>query len=183
MLSEQVVLILLANAVEALPNGHGNITMKTGTTRTTSGDLGVFMEISDSGIGIPAEGLSKLFTPCYTTKAQGTGLRLAIAKKFTELHGGAITAANRVGGGATIYLFGSAAKGVREADSDLDGLSITPGRLLGQEEAAVVEAIYELELTRRVVISTLFYSREEGDAPLTRASPFRAGVEAEAVLV
>jgi predicted nucleotidyltransferase len=85
--------------------------------------------------------------------------------------------------GATIFLFGSAARRVREADSDLDVLIITSARLTRQEEAAVADGIYELELARGVVISTLFYSRDEWNAPLARATPFRARVEAEAVLV
>ncbi len=85
--------------------------------------------------------------------------------------------------GATIYLFGSATKGVRQADSDLDVLIITNTHLSRQEETAVTEAIYELELARGVVISSLFYSREEWDAPLARATPFHARVEGEAVLV
>jgi len=85
--------------------------------------------------------------------------------------------------GATIYLFGSAAEGVRQPDSDLDVLIITNTHLSRQEEAAVTEAIYEIELARGVVISTLFYSRDEWHAPLARATPFRARVEAEAVLV
>ena len=84
---------------------------------------------------------------------------------------------------ATIYLFGSAAKGDRQADSDLDVLIITNGHLSRQDQAVVTEAIYELELARGVVISTLVYSRDEWDAPLTRATPFHARVEAEAVLV
>lgn len=85
--------------------------------------------------------------------------------------------------GATIYLFGSAAKGVRQADSDLDVLIITDSLLPRQEEVAVTDAIYELELTHAVVISILFYPRQDWDAPLTRATPFRERVEAEAVLV
>jgi len=84
---------------------------------------------------------------------------------------------------ATIYLFGSAARGVREAGSDIDVLIITSTRLSRQEAAALEGAIYELELARRVVISTLVYSRDEWDAPLARAAPFRARVEEEAVLV
>ena len=101
MLLEQVVLSLLANAVEAIPNGDGNITVTTGEARMESGAPAVFLEVSDSGVGIPADGVPKLFTPFYTTKAQGTGLGLAIAKKFTEAYGGAITASSRPGAGAT----------------------------------------------------------------------------------
>lgn len=101
MLLEQVVLSLLANAVEAIPNGEGNIAVTTGEARMESGAPAVFLEVSDSGVGIPADGVEKLFTPFYTTKAQGTGLGLAIAKKFTEAHGGAITVSSGPGAGAT----------------------------------------------------------------------------------
>jgi predicted nucleotidyltransferase len=83
----------------------------------------------------------------------------------------------------TIYLFGSAAKGLRKADSDLDILIISSARLSRQGEAAVADAIYEIELAHGVVISTLFYSKEEWEAPLIRAMPFRARDQAEAVLV
>ncbi len=100
MLLEQVLLSLLANAVEAIPGGGGDIAVTTGTTRMESGAPAVFVEIADSGVGISAEGLPKLFTPFYTTKAQGTGLGLAIAKKFTEAHGGVIAASSRSGSGA-----------------------------------------------------------------------------------
>ena len=100
MLLEQVVLSLLANAVEATPGG-GDIVLTTGTTRMESGAQVVFVEVADSGVGIPEQEVSRLFTPFYTTKAQGTGLGLAIAKKFTEAHGGTITFSSRTGAGAT----------------------------------------------------------------------------------
>jgi two-component system, NtrC family, sensor histidine kinase HydH len=99
MLLEQVVLSLLANAVEAIPGG-GDIVLTTGTTRMESGAQAVFVEVGDSGVGIPEQELARLFTPFYTTKAQGTGLGLAIAKKFTEAHGGTITVSSRAGAGA-----------------------------------------------------------------------------------
>ena len=73
--------------------------------------------------------------------------------------------------GATIYLFGSAAKGLRTADSGLDVLIISPARLSRQAEAEVAEAISRLELANGVVISILFYAREEWEAPLAGATP------------
>jgi predicted nucleotidyltransferase len=85
--------------------------------------------------------------------------------------------------GATLYLYGSGARGTREPDSDLDLLIVTEARLSRAEEAAVADAVYEIELARGVVISTVCYSRAEWDAPLNRATPFRNRVEAEAVLV
>jgi two-component system sensor histidine kinase HydH len=98
MLLEQVALSLLANAIEAMPNGGGTINVTTGAD--SAGRI-AFVEVRDSGVGIAAEGIPKLFTAFYTTKAQGTGLGLAIAKKFTEAHGGTITVSSRPGTGAT----------------------------------------------------------------------------------
>lgn len=73
-----------------------------------------------------------------------------------------------------------AAKGIRNADPDPDVLIITNAHLRRPEEAPVTEAIGELELANGVVISTVFYSREDWDAPLTRVTPIRARVEAGA---
>ena len=85
--------------------------------------------------------------------------------------------------GATVYLYGSGARGTREPDSDLDLLIITGDRLSRSQEAAVADAVYEVELARGVVISTLCHCRAEWDAPLTRATPFWNRVEADGVLV
>ncbi len=85
--------------------------------------------------------------------------------------------------GATVYLYGSGARGTREPDSDLDLLILTEAGLSLDEERAVADAIYEIELARGVVISTVRYDRTEWEAPLMRATPFRSRVEAEAVLI
>jgi predicted nucleotidyltransferase len=85
--------------------------------------------------------------------------------------------------GATVYLYGSGARGTREPDSDLDLLILTETGASRDEERAVADAIYDLELARGVVISTIHYDRTEWDAPLTRATPFRIRVETEAVLL
>jgi predicted nucleotidyltransferase len=83
--------------------------------------------------------------------------------------------------GATVYLYGSGARGACEPDSDLDLLILTEHRLSREEEDLAAHAVYHIELARGVVTSTLFYSREKRDAPLNRATPFRNRVEAEAV--
>ena len=92
-------------------------------------------------------------------------------------------AIRRVVPGATMYLYGSGARGTREPDSDLDVLLLTETPLSHDEENALADAVYELELARGVVVSTIQYERAEWDAPLTRATPFRTRVEAEAVLL
>ena len=85
--------------------------------------------------------------------------------------------------GAVVYLYGSGARGTREPDSDLDLLILTDIPVSREDGRAVADAIYEVELAQGVVISTILYDRAEWDAPLTRATPFRARVEAEAVLL
>ena len=50
----------------------------------------VFLEVSDTGHGIPADIVPRIFEPFYTTKHQGTGLGMAIAKRIVEAHGGEI---------------------------------------------------------------------------------------------
>lgn len=101
MLLEQVILSLLANAIEAMPDGGGAVIVTTGDTSDGMRGRAAFVEVSDTGTGISEEMLPKLFAPFCTTKAQGTGLGLAMAKKFTEAHGGTISGTNRPDGGAT----------------------------------------------------------------------------------
>jgi signal transduction histidine kinase len=99
ILLEQVFLSLIGNAIEAIPDGTGTISIVTGTDVDGTGAPSIFAEILDSGVGIPAEQLSRIFEPFYTTKAQGTGLGLAIAKKFAEAQGGALTVWSKPGEG------------------------------------------------------------------------------------
>ena len=58
------------------------------------------MRVADSGTGIPADKLNKIFDAFYTTKRDGTGLGLSIARAIVETYGGKIWAENRPGGGA-----------------------------------------------------------------------------------
>ena len=61
------------------------------------------IEVEDNGRGLP-EPMDRLTEPYVTTRASGTGLGLAIVKKIMEEHGGALTLANRTGGGASVGL-------------------------------------------------------------------------------
>jgi signal transduction histidine kinase len=92
----QVVLNLVKNAVEAMPKG-GHVDMRAG-----SGADAFTIEVADTGPGIPAEAMRKIFEPFYSLKAsgQGTGLGLVICKDLVEKQGGTIKAANRPEGGA-----------------------------------------------------------------------------------
>jgi signal transduction histidine kinase len=58
------------------------------------------VEIRDTGEGIPASDLQRIFIPFFTTKATGHGVGLALAHRVITQHGGTLTASNAKGGGA-----------------------------------------------------------------------------------
>jgi signal transduction histidine kinase len=89
---------LIANAFQAMPDG-GILTIAFGHL-----DHRVVVSITDTGVGIPSESLSKIFEPLYTTKARGIGLGLALAKTLISEHGGEITVESKPGQGTTFYV-------------------------------------------------------------------------------
>jgi signal transduction histidine kinase len=99
---------LLANAFEAL-GGEGHVDIRTALVPAddepnASGELEppqVVVEVRDSGPGISAEDLERIFSPFFTTKPQGTGLGLAIVRKVVDAHDGRIDAVSAPGRGAT----------------------------------------------------------------------------------
>lgn len=93
----QVFLNLIVNAGHAITD-TGTITLRTGQT-----DDSVWVEVADSGCGIPAEHLGRLFDPFFTTRPvdQGTGLGLALSYGIVEKRGGQITVRSTVGEGTT----------------------------------------------------------------------------------
>jgi len=95
---EQVVLNLVTNAAEAMPQG-GDIRIVT----TTWGDR-VRMVVADTGRGIAAEHLQHIFDPFFTTKASGTGLGLSVSYGIAEDHGGTIEVESVPGQGTTFVL-------------------------------------------------------------------------------
>jgi signal transduction histidine kinase len=71
-----------------------------------SGQLqGQRISITDNGPGIPAEALTKIFMPFYTTKTNGTGLGLAVVQKIVVQHGGSVEARNQPLGGAEFLVW------------------------------------------------------------------------------
>jgi two-component system nitrogen regulation sensor histidine kinase NtrY len=81
------VVNLVKNAVEAITEGDSS---GGGTVRITVRSAGdrAYVEVADTGRGLPREGRSRLTEPYMTTRSKGTGLGLAIVKKAVEEHGG-----------------------------------------------------------------------------------------------
>ena len=78
----------------------GRVSKKLSNTNDNS----VKVEISDTGCGIAAEDISKVFEPYFSTKETGTGLGLAIVKKAVDDHGGTISVASKQGSGTTFTI-------------------------------------------------------------------------------
>ena len=86
---------IVTNAVQAMPDG-GKLRVKA----RVKGKM-VYVDVIDSGIGIPPENMDNLFVPLFTTKSKGTGFGLCVCKRFIEGHGGQIKVKSKEGKGAT----------------------------------------------------------------------------------
>jgi two-component system NtrC family sensor kinase len=89
---------LILNAIDAMPEGG------TLTVRTSAGEGGVRLEVSDTGQGLTPEECSRLFTPYYTTKTHGTGLGLAIVQSVVSDHQGRVSVESPPGKGTTFRI-------------------------------------------------------------------------------
>lgn len=97
----QVFLNLILNAVDAMPSG-GKLSVGTAGTRQP---MGVRLSVRDTGEGMPAAVLARLFQPFYTTKKYGLGLGLYTSRSIVEQHGGIIEAHSRPGRGTTFTVW------------------------------------------------------------------------------
>jgi two-component system cell cycle sensor histidine kinase/response regulator CckA len=151
----QVVMNLITNASEALEGKNGTVEVLTGVMECDSacfddnvvaGDCSegtyVFLEVSDSGIGMDEETLSKMFDPFFTTKFTGRGLGLAAMFGIVRGHGGAIKVASEPGRGTTIRVLfpvtdkpAESLRGQDEAEADSVGGTI----LLVDDEPMVLD--------------------------------------------
>ncbi len=102
----QVVLNLVTNAVQAMPNG-GALSVRTWTIPRTNGrGQRIAVEIGDTGVGIPREHLKDIFNPFFTTKApgQGTGLGLSVVDSIVRQAQGEIHVDSKIGQGTRFRL-------------------------------------------------------------------------------
>ena len=81
-----------------MPEG-GKLIIKASTTKKYSS-----IAFQDTGVGIPDEIKTKIFSPLFTTKAKGQGFGLAVCKKLVEAHGGKITVKSKLREGTTFTI-------------------------------------------------------------------------------
>jgi C4-dicarboxylate-specific signal transduction histidine kinase len=99
---QQVILNLVVNGIDAMKDTPA----KNRIISIQSSRAGNFAElsVSDSGPGIPEDNLNEIFEPFFTSKAEGMGMGLSIARTIVEAHNGQIWAENRDHGGASFWI-------------------------------------------------------------------------------
>jgi PAS domain S-box-containing protein len=95
---QQVFMNLMLNAIEAMAESGGELTVKS---ELHDGQLQ--FSVSDMGVGLPSEKIEQIFSAFFTTKPQGSGMGLAISRSIVESHGGQLWASSNSGGGATFH--------------------------------------------------------------------------------
>jgi CheY-like chemotaxis protein len=145
---EQVITNLVFNARDAI-GGTGTIHVAVALA-CSPGNSGadakfVHISVSDDGPGIATAILDRIFEPLFTTKRNGTGLGLTIARRMIEGHGGMLTAENRPEGGSAFHLLVPAAEALAASTQPLAWE--TPGVtriLLVEDDLSVGTGLEEL---------------------------------------
>jgi len=107
---EQIIMNLIVNAKEAMPNG-GEIRITTRMLRNEHSNNifkdknYVVLSVEDNGIGMDKDTRSRIFEPFFSMKKQGTGLGLATVKEIVELYEGFITVNSELGKGTEFNIF------------------------------------------------------------------------------
>jgi signal transduction histidine kinase len=101
----QALLNLIRNAAESIPEDETDrrVEVSSAIERDHTGNWAL-VEVRDTGAGIPAADLQRIFIPFFTTKATGHGVGLALAHRVVTQHGGTLSAANVKDGGAVFSL-------------------------------------------------------------------------------
>jgi len=161
----KTIMNLVVNAAEAMPDG-GTIVIRTenrhldrltsGYDEAMQGDF-VILVVSDTGIGIPAEDMERIFEPFYTKKAMGrsgTGLGMAVVWGTVKDHRGQIDIKSKVGKGTDVTLYFPATRQALRRDERLP-LNAFKGK---GEAVLVVDDIKEQREIAGEILSKLGYS-------------------------
>ncbi len=173
---EQVVINLVANARDAMPNG-GRITISTANVQSGSesaaGGSYVALTVADTGEGMAPEVLERVFERFFTTKGaeRGTGLGLASAHRFVKASGGCMSVKSAPGRGTTVIVYlPHAASEIPPASSSTRGGEAPGAR--GAETIVVIEPDDSVRGTLRRVLSERGYrviDAPTGDTALRQA--------------
>ncbi len=102
---KQVFINIIVNAIDAMPQGGSlTITAQGLAGKNTLKPTPVEIRVTDTGRGISAEALDKVFDPLYTTQRGHTGLGLSICRRIIERHGGSIRVESEIGAGTTFFI-------------------------------------------------------------------------------
>ncbi|HEX2951950.1 MAG TPA: PAS domain S-box protein [Armatimonadota bacterium] len=149
----QVIGNLVINADQAMANGGvisvnaDNITFDNENLLALPSGNYVRIQVRDNGVGIPAEYLSKIFDPYFTTKQRGNGLGLATCYSIMQRHNGHIAVESTIGCGTTFTLYLPASTNLPTVDTQLQPtLTKSHGNVL---------VIDDEEIIREVVVSML----------------------------
>jgi PAS domain S-box-containing protein len=96
---QQALMNLMLNGIEAMRDITGELSIKVRLAE----DGQLVISVTDTGVGLPADDVDKIFDAFFTTKVQGTGLGLAITRSIIASHGGRIWATPNSGRGATFH--------------------------------------------------------------------------------
>jgi CheY-like chemotaxis protein/anti-sigma regulatory factor (Ser/Thr protein kinase) len=144
---KQVLYNLLSNAIKFTPSG-GRAKLSVQAAETT-----VRLQVSDTGIGIRAEDIPRLFRefeqiePAVGEKPEGTGLGLALTKRLVELHGGTVAVESQYGRGSTfsvtLPMLRRADGGTMYSEVTVDGEGDAPLILVVDDDAKAAELLAE----------------------------------------
>ncbi len=150
----QVLNNLLINAAQAMPEG-GTVTVRADNLveEATSDKPERFVRliVSDSGSGIPADILQKIFDPYFTTKARGTGLGLSSVYSIVKRHGGTVTVSSKIGRGSEFVIRLPAASSTKASGPELQaapqGVTVSGGRVLVMDDDEIIIDVVSMMLT------------------------------------
>ncbi len=171
---EQVIVNLVVNAADAMPNG-GRLTIETSSVVLDEDYLAdhpeaepgehVLLAVSDTGVGMSPEVQAHIFEPFFTTKerGEGTGLGLATVYGGVQQNGGHISVYSQEGQGTTFKIYLPRAEESAELSPRGEGAKAMPA---GGETILLVEDEAELrELARQVLENQGYTLLEAGDGP------------------